>query len=38
MTTDKNCVGCGNSYNGEGQCSACRCSDTCGCTAEEREG
>ena len=33
-----NCIGCGNPYDGEGECSDCRCSDTCGCTAEERQG
>lgn len=31
-----NCSGCGEPYEGEGLCSACRCSDTCGCTEEER--
>lgn len=32
------CAGCGEPYEGEGDCPDCRCSDSCGCTDEEREG
>lgn len=31
-----NCAGCGEPYAGSGLCPECRCSDTCGCTNEER--
>ena len=31
-----NCSGCGEPYEGEGLCLDCRCSDTCGCTEEEK--
>lgn len=30
------CAGCGEPYEGEGDCPDCRCSDSCGCTDEER--
>jgi hypothetical protein len=33
----KNCAGCGEPYEGEGNCPDCRCGDGCGCTEEERE-
>lgn len=36
MGIESNCAGCGEPYAGSGLCLACRCSDTCGCTDEER--
>jgi len=32
----ENCAGCGDPYEGEGNCPDCRCGENCGCTEEER--
>jgi hypothetical protein len=37
IVTPKSCDGCGDWWQGEGrECHKCVCSDTCGCTLEER--